>query len=75
MTIAEAIDKIYEEYGYTVSRLIDFEFDALSGMKKTEKIIECFRYQESKAAGGSIAGSRHYRNYGLYAWSRGISKG
>ncbi len=58
MTIAEAIDKIYEEYGYTVSRLIDFEFDALSGMKKTEKIIECFRYQESKAAGGSIAGSR-----------------
>lgn len=78
MTLAEAIDKIYEEYGYTVNRLINFKFDVLSGMNKTEEIVKSLRREEgrilSEASGVAAAAAADADNAGCecetYAGSR-----
>ncbi|MCI8630880.1 MAG: phospho-sugar mutase [Firmicutes bacterium] len=66
LTLFEAIDKIYKEYGYTVSRLINFKFDVLSGMEKTKEITESFRRKECNIV-GDFPDDMHNdicRNYG-----------
>ena len=43
-SIDQALDEIYEKYGYFDERLLNFTFEGLDGKERREKIMESFRH-------------------------------
>ena len=43
MTLAQAIDKVYKEYGYYMNTTLSFSFDGAKGMTKMAEIMASFR--------------------------------
>ncbi len=61
MTVYEALQKLYEKYGYSVEAVQSFEFEGQEGMATMSKIMDLFRTEKiSTLAGGKVI---HFNDY------------
>ena len=52
-SLIEALDALYQKYGYCLNTLHSYEFDGESGFDKMQSIMKNFRLDAPKALGGS----------------------
>lgn len=61
MNLMEALDLIYEQYGFYFESLVSQDYEGIEGTKKINRIMEYFRnYPETQFAGEKIVGREDY---------------
>lgn len=61
MNLMEALDLIYEQYGFYFESLVSQDYEGIEGSKKIDRIMEYFRnYPEAQFAGEKISGKEDY---------------
>lgn len=62
-TLAQAIDEIYDEYGYYLNTTLNFHFEGAVGMQKMDDIMKNLRDNHpTKIAGKEVIGTADYLN-------------
>lgn len=63
LTLVDAINALYEKYGYYKNGLLNFAFEGEDGMKTMDKIMTTLRHTPPKAVAGiPVVGTSDYKN-------------
>jgi phosphoglucomutase len=63
MTLVDALDEIYEKFGFYLESLVSKNYEGISGSQKIKKIMEYFRkYPETQFAGEEIVAKEDFLN-------------
>ena len=63
MNLGDAIDSLYEEYGYYRNDLCSFTFEGVSGMQTMKNLMERLRAEKpTELAGRKVTSSVDYEN-------------
>jgi phosphoglucomutase len=63
MTLVDALDEIYEKFGFYLESLVSKNYEGISGSQKIKKIMEFFRkYPETQFAGEEIVAKEDFLN-------------
>lgn len=61
MTLVEALDEIYEKYGFFYESLVSLDYEGIQGSQKINRIMDYFRkYPETSFAGEEITSKSDY---------------
>ena len=67
MTLLDAIDSLYEKYGYFQEKTLNLVMPGLDGLQKMKKLMDTLRYEPPKEIGGTeIARLRDYLDGSIY---------
>lgn len=63
MSLVDALDEIYEKFGFYLESLVSKDYEGISGAQKIQRIMEYFRkYPETSFAGEEIIAKEDYKN-------------
>ncbi len=67
MNLMEALDHIYEKYGFFFESLVSLDYEGVAGSEKIDRIMEYFRkYPETHFAGEKIIAKEDYQTSQAY---------
>lgn len=63
MTLVDALDEVYEKFGFYLESLVSKDYEGIAGSRKIKRIMEYFRkYPETSFAGEEIIAKEDYLN-------------